>query len=270
MTRKAIDVTPPDTDRPTARAFTERLRRRDPAVGYWVVLDAPVATERIARLGYDYVCVDGQHGLVEYSGILRALTAVDAGGRSVGLVRVGANDPFLIGQALDAGAAGVIVPLVNSADDAVSAVAASMYPPLGARSYGPMRSALRVGPKPEEANSSLACLAMIETPEGLENVEAICGVPGLTGVYVGPSDLSIAVGGAYPGDPAVAERFEAALVRIRTAAAAAGVAAGIHTPAGADAARRLDEGFTFATVSSDLVHLERAAADHLAAARAEQ
>jgi 4-hydroxy-2-oxoheptanedioate aldolase len=133
-----------------------------------------------------------------------------------------------------------------------------------------MRSALRVGPRPEEANAAVTCLAMIETPEGLEDVEAICAVPGLTGVYVGPSDLSIAVGGAYPGDPAVADVFEVALVRIREAAAAAGVAAGIHTPAGADAARRLAEGFTFATVSSDLTHLERAAADHLAAARGEQ
>jgi 4-hydroxy-2-oxoheptanedioate aldolase len=91
-------------------------------------------------------------------------------------------------------------------------------------------------------------------------------VTGLTGVYVGPSDLCLAVGGAYPGDPAVSDVFEAALERIRTAAADAGVAAGIHTANGDDAARRLSEGFTFATVSSDLVHLERAAADHLAKA----
>jgi 4-hydroxy-2-oxoheptanedioate aldolase len=253
-----------------ARAFTDRLRRREPAVGYWVVLDSPVSTERIGRLGYDYVCVDAQHGLVEYSGILRALTAVDAAGASVGLVRVGANDPFLIGQALDAGAAGVIVPLVNSAEDAARAVSASTYPPHGTRSYGPMRSALRVGPVPAESNAAVACLAMIETPEGLAAVEQICAVPGLTGVYVGPSDLCLAVGGAFPGDPAVADVFEAALERVRSAAAAAGVAAGIHTANGADAAKRLSEGFTFASVSSDLVHLERAAAEHLAAARVDR
>lgn len=263
-------MTTPSDARPTARAFTEKLRRREQAIGYWVVIDSPISTERLARLGFDYVCIDAQHGLVEYSGILRNLMAVEAGGSSVGMVRVGANDPFLIGQSLDAGAAGVIVPLVSSAADAERAVAAAMYPPLGIRSYGPMRSALRVGPKPADANASVAVLAMIETPEGLENVEAICAVPGLTGVYIGPSDLCIAVGGAFPGDPAVAEEFEAALVRIRDAAEAAGVAAGIHTPAGADAARRLAQGFTFATVSSDLVHLEKAAADHLTAARGEQ
>lgn len=249
--------------RVSARAFVERLRARQRAAGYWVVLDSPVSTERISRLGYDYVCIDAQHGLLDYSGILRALTAIDAGGRSVGMVRVGANDAFQIGQALDAGAAGVIVPLVNSADDAARAVAAATYPPQGIRSYGPMRSALRVGPNPAEANASIACVAMIETPEGLENVEKICAVPGLTGVYVGPSDLCLAVGGAFPGDPAVAEAFEAALERVRTAAAEAGIAAGIHTASGEDAARRLGQGFTFATISCDLVHLERAAADHL-------
>ncbi|WP_329101758.1 aldolase/citrate lyase family protein [Micromonospora sp. NBC_01699] len=256
----------PNATRPTARAFVDRLRRRDRALGYWVVLDSPVSTERIARLGYDYVCVDAQHGLVEYAGILRGLTAIDAGGGSVGLVRVGANDPYHIGQALDAGAAGVIVPLVDSVDDAVAAVASATYPPHGVRSYGPMRSALRVGPLPAEANASVACLAMIETAAGLANVERICTVPGLTGVYVGPSDLCLAVGGAYPGDPEVTDVFEAALARIRRAAADAGVAAGIHTAGGHDAANRLAEGFTFATVSSDLVHLERAAADHLRAA----
>lgn len=256
-------MTDQSTTDPTARAFIDRLRSRDRALGYWVVLDSPVSTERIARLGYDYVCIDAQHGLVEYGGILRGLTAVDAGGSSVGVVRVGANDPFHIGQALDAGAAAVIVPLVNSADDAARAVASATYPPQGVRSYGPMRSGLRVGPVPAEANASVACLAMIETPEGLENVEEICAVPRLAGVYVGPSDLCLAVGGAHPGDPAVADVFEAALERVRTAAKAAGVAAGIHTAHGADAAKRLAEGFTFATVASDLTHLEQAAAEHL-------
>lgn len=107
---------------------------------------------------------------------------------------------------------------------------------------------------------------MIETPEGLANVEEICAVPGLDGVYVGPSDLRLAVGGAHPQDPAVADEFEAAVTRVREAAAAAGVAAGIHTPEGAVAARRLAEGFTFASVASDLTHLKAASAAHLKAA----
>lgn len=107
---------------------------------------------------------------------------------------------------------------------------------------------------------------MIETPQGLENVEAICATKGLAGVYVDPSDLRIAVGGAHSQDPAVDDVFEAALVRIREAAAAAGIAAGIHTPDGATASRRLAQGYTFASVAADLVHLKLAATAHLKAA----
>lgn len=250
----------------SAREFATRLRNRERILGYWSVLDCPVATEWLAYVGWDYLALDLQHGLIGYSGMLSGLTAVDAAGGPVGLVRVEANDPTPIGRALDAGAAGVIVPLVNDAAGAARAVAAATYPPNGIRSYGPMRSQLRIGPVPGEADRDTVVLAMIETPEGLANVEEICAVPGLDGVYVGPSDLRLAVGGAHPQDPAVADEFEAAVTRVREAAAAAGVAAGIHTPEGAVAARRLAEGFTFASVASDLTHLKAASLAHLKAA----
>jgi len=249
--------------------LTTAIRARERVLGYWITLDSPVSTERIARTGWDYVALDAQHGLFSYEGMLRGITAVDAVG-GVAWVRVEANDPTYIGKALDAGASGVIVPLVDDAAQAAAAVAAAKYPPLGRRSYGPMRSALRVGPTPADSNDTTLVFAMIETPEGLANVAEICATPGLDGVYVGPSDLCLAVGGAFPNDPAVADVFEAALVTVREAAAAAGVAAGIHTAAGSQAARRLAEGYTFATVSSDLTHLEQAAAGHLAAARSNE
>ncbi|WP_128374422.1 HpcH/HpaI aldolase family protein [Streptomyces cavernae] len=253
----------------TAAAFATALRGREPLVGYWCVLDAPVATERLARLGYDYIALDAQHGLIGYAGVLASLTAIDTrGSTAVGLVRVEANDPSPIGKALDAGAAGVIVPLIDTARDAADAVAAVRYPPLGRRSYGPMRSGLRIGPNPADAHRQTVVLAMIETAEGLANVEEICATEGLDGVYIGPSDLRIALGGATSTDPAVAAEFEAALETVRKTAAAAGIAAGIHNPDGASAAKRLAEGFTFATVACDLVHLEQAAAGHLTAARA--
>ncbi len=247
--------------------FARRVRAREQIVGYWVVLDSPVSTERIAGLGYDYVCFDAQHGLLDYKGLLAGLTAVDAGGESVGLVRVGANDPFLIGQSLDAGAAGIIVPLVNTAEDAARAVASAKYPPTGVRSYGPMRSALRVGPVPAESDEATVVLAMIETPQGLENVEAIAATPGIDGLYIGPSDLRIAVGGASPMDGSVDDVFEAAVRRICAAAESAGVTAGFHTPSGQVAAQRLGEGFTLTTVSADLTHLEQVARAHLDTAR---
>ena len=242
--------------------FRRRLRSRDRLVGYWCVLDAPVATERIARLGFDYIAIDMQHGLVGYSGLVAGLTAVDAAGRGVGLVRVGENAVAAIGRALDAGAVGVIIPLVDDVDDAARAVAAARYGG-GRRSYGPMRAGLRIGPTPADTDEAVGVLVMIETASGLEHVEEICRVPGVDGVYVGPSDLRLALGGATTSDPAVDESFERALERIACAAREADIAAGIHTPNGSVAARRLAEGFTFASIASDLTHLELAAKDHL-------
>lgn len=250
-----------------AADFAQRVRAREPLVGYWVMLDAPPSTERLAALGYDFICLDAQHGLIGYSGLLAGLMAIDAGGRSVGLVRVGANDPFLIGQALDAGAGGVIVPLINTADDARRALAAARYPAYGVRSYAPMRAGLRIGPVPADADRSVVVLAMIETHDGLANVEEICAVEGLDGIYVGPYDLRLALGGAYPTDPSLDDAFDEAVQRINRAAQQAGICAGFHTFDGATAAMRLEQGFTLATVCCDLTHLEQAAADHLRAAR---
>lgn len=251
----------------TAVEFAAKVRGRETVLGYWAVLDNPVGTERLARTGYDYVALDAQHGLIGYSGLLRGLTAIDAAGGCVGLVRVEANDITPIGRALDAGAAGVIVPLINTAADAAAAVAATRYPPVGIRSYGPMRSGLRIGPEPALANRSVVVLAMIETPQGLANVEEIAATPGLDGLYIGPSDLTLAVGGATPSDAAVADVFDKALTRVRNACEAAGITTGIHSASGTIAARRLAEGFTFVSIASDLTHLEQAARDHLAAAR---
>ncbi|WP_069868423.1 HpcH/HpaI aldolase family protein [Streptomyces malaysiensis] len=251
----------------SALEFARRVRNRQHAIGYWVVLDDPIATERLARLGYDYVAVDAQHGLIGYTGIRNAMLAIDAGATSAAMARVEQNDPFAIGRVLDAGATGVIVPLIDSAEDAAAAVRATRYPPEGRRSYGPMRAQLRVGPGPAEANESVLLLAMIETPQGLRNVAEICATPGLDGIYVGPSDLRLAVGGETSTDPAVDEVFEQAVEKIAKAAEAAGIAAGIHTPNGEVARRRLEQGYTFASVASDLVHLEQAAKAHLSAAR---
>jgi 4-hydroxy-2-oxoheptanedioate aldolase len=253
-----------------AAEFAAKVRRRETVVGYWVVLDSPAMAERLARLGWDYVSLDAQHGLFGYSGMLAALTAIDAGGQSVGMVRVAANDATPIGRALDAGAAGVIVPLVNCAEDAAKAVSASRYPPVGIRSYGPMRSMLRIGPTPADADASVVVLAMIETPEGLDNVEAIAATPGLDGLYIGPSDLTLAVGGKTSTDPSVADAFEAALVRIRRACEDNGIAAGLHTRSGEEAAKRASEGFTVLSVAGDAQHLEAIAKSHLDAARGDR
>ncbi|MFD7154804.1 HpcH/HpaI aldolase/citrate lyase family protein [Kribbella sp. NPDC059898] len=256
----------------SANDFALKVRAREQLVGYWITLDSPAAAERIGRLGYDYVVLDAQHGLIGYQGLVTGLLAIDAGSSigprpSVGLVRVEANDPTPIGRALDAGAIGVIVPLIDTAADVARAVRAAKYPPAGARSFGPMRAALRIGPVPADSNDATVVLAMIETALGLENVAEICATPGLDGVYVGPSDLSLALGARFPGDPDVDGPFEEALELIARTAREAGVAAGIHTFDGESAKRRLAQGYTFATVASDLSHLEAIAAAHLETAR---
>jgi 4-hydroxy-2-oxoheptanedioate aldolase len=252
----------------SALDFARRLRNHETLIGYWINMDSPASTERLARVGYDYLCIDQQHGLLGYDGLRNALLATDAGShlgpkQTVGLVRAAANDLTWIGQALDAGASGIIVPLVNTAADAAKAVRNIRYAPFGDRSYGPMRAMLRIGPVPAEVNEAVVVIVMIETSEGLANVEQIAATPGIDALYIGPSDLALAVGAAYPTDPSIAEVFDAALERIKLAATAAGIAVGIHAPSGAVAAQRLAEGFTFSSVSSDLVHLEQVAAAHL-------
>lgn len=251
-----------------AAEFAARVRSRQRLLGYWVTLDAPPATERLAGAGYDYLVLDGQHGLLEYRGLLAGLMAVDAAASAVGLVRVEANDPAVIGHALDAGAAGVIVPLVSSAAEAEAAVRAVRYPPAGNRSFGPARSGLRIGPAPADSNEAVVVLAMIETAAGLREVAEIAATPGLDGLYIGPNDLRLALGGLTPDDPDRDEDLAAALVAVLEACDAAGIAAGIFTPSGEVAAQRLREGFSFVTVASDLAHLEHAARNHLAVARA--
>jgi 4-hydroxy-2-oxoheptanedioate aldolase len=250
-----------------ATEFTARARRREGVVGYWLTLDSPVLAERLAGVGYDYVVLDAQHGELDGRAQLAALIAVDATAEAAALVRVEANHGTPIGRALDSGAAGVIVPLINSVEDAAAAVAAARYPPAGLRSFGPLRSDLRIGPAPTEVNATVLVLGMIETAAGLAAVEDIAATPGLDGIYIGPADLSLGVGAAAPGDPAAAEDLAAAMVRIRLACEHNGIIAGVHTPSGEVAAQRLAEGFTFVTVAHDVGHLVAAARAHLDLAR---
>lgn len=253
---------------PTPESFAARLRGRERLIGYWIALDNPAGTERIAGLGYDYIGVDGQHGVLHQPGWQAAMLAVDARGRSAGVIRVPSPDPVAIGIALDTGARAVVVPMVESAEEALTVVRACRHHPKGTRSLGgPVRAELRLGSVPAEIDERVACIVMIETAAALEDLEAICATDGLDAVYVGPADLSAALGARWFGDPAAAGDLEAALARITDAARRHGIACGIHVLDGAGAAKRLTEGFTFATVSSDITHLQQAAAAHLASAR---
>ncbi len=161
------------------------------AFGLWSAIPSSFSAELVAGTDVDYVCVDQQHGVVNYASMVPMLQAIEAAGATP-ITRVLSNDPFRIMKALDAGAWGVIVPLVNGAGEAARAMAACRYPPHGIRSYGPIRAASVIGSRnPEDLAGEVLCLVMVETREALENVEEIAATPRVDGIYIGPADLAI-------------------------------------------------------------------------------
>ena len=238
-------------------------------IGGWLSLANTHTAELLANAGFDWLCIDLQHGLLDYRDLLHMLPAISTTGTTP-LVRVSGNDPKQIMKVLDAGAMGVIVPLVNNRAEAAAAIAACRYPPLGMRSFGPIRAALYGGRGyAAEANDQIACIAMIETREGIDNLEEIVTTPGLGGVYIGPSDLALALGLPPHGDTenpqhlATVELILAACKRYK-------VPAGIHTSSLEWTKRRLAAGFEFVTLGSDAGFLMQAASRDLAAARGAQ
>jgi 4-hydroxy-2-oxoheptanedioate aldolase len=166
----------------------------------WLSVSHGFTAEVMARQGFDALCVDMQHGTTDMNDVwpmLQAISQTD----TVPVVRVPWNEPPTIMKALDLGAYAIIVPLINTADDAAKAVAACRYPPVGMRSSGPVRAVHYGGADYlAKANDEIVVMAMIETKEGLANLDKICATPGLDAVYIGPADLSFALGLAPRGD----------------------------------------------------------------------
>ena len=224
----------------------------------WLTIADPFSALLLARAGFDSVTIDLQHGLFDEGTAIRTLMALgDARPRR--WVRVGANDPAAVGRMLDAGADGLIVPMVNSAAEARALAFASHYPPAGGRSFGPALAALRPGGTPAPR-----ILAMIETREALDDVHAILAVDGIDGVYVGPNDLGLGLG-LGPGSDRTEPEMLAALGRIAGAARAVGKQAGLFCLSARYAAARAADGFDLLTVAVDAALLRDAAADALAA-----
>lgn len=185
----------------------------------------PVVIESIAPL-FDFVVIDMQHGLWDHHQMINAVRATQPGG-AMAIVRVPTLDKGLIGRALDAGAMGIIIPGVESAEQVRAAVTACRYEPIGERSYGPIAAMVRYGlDYVETANDTVLVIPMIETKTGLERADEICAVPGVDAVYVGPFDLSISMGG-QPTKAAV-EELAPTLEHLATVAAKHGVVPGIH------------------------------------------
>jgi 4-hydroxy-2-oxoheptanedioate aldolase len=217
----------------------------------------------VARLDYDYICVDMQHGLIGYSDMVPMLQAITLGAATP-TVRVPWNEPGIIGKVLDAGAMAVIVPMVNSAEEAAAALSRGRYAPEGARSSGPIRAAPVEGPEyNDEANVHTAIIPMVETVEAVDNLDGILHTPGVETIYVGPNDLSVSMGlGRDCVDPA----FHDVLDHIVAKCEEHGVVPGIHCNPG-NVRERITRGFRMVTVNSELTAMRSGLAGDLATAR---
>jgi 4-hydroxy-2-oxoheptanedioate aldolase len=236
-------------------------------IGGWCAIPNAFSAELMGRCGWDWVCVDMQHGLIGYEQAAAMLQALAITG-TPSWVRVPWNQPDSIMKMLDAGAQGIIVPMVGTADDARRAVEAMKYPPLGSRSWGPIRASLDVeGYSPTVANTRTVLAAMIETVEGVKNMDAIMSVEGVDAIYVGPSDLGLTHGMAPTLAPEPGSPHERLILDVLAACQANGVVPGVHTDGIETALRRREAGFRMITVGSDAVLMRKAASEALSAMR---
>ncbi len=216
----------------------------------WLAIPNSFSAETMAHQGWDSLTIDLQHGVVDYQAMLTMLQAISTTD-TVPIVRVPWLEPGILMKTLDAGAYGIICPMVNTRDDAERLAAYTHYAPRGTRSFGPIRGLIYGGPDyGDKANDTVVILAMIETKQGLDNLDDILAVDGIDGVYIGPSDLSLSLG-CRPVfddcDPPAAQAIDHILARAK----AHGKRACVHNGAAPSALSRIAKGFDLVTISSD-------------------
>ena len=241
-----------------------------PALNGWLSIGSPFTAEIMAAQDFDSLTVDMQHGALDYSNLLPMMQAMRASGKTL-MARVPWNEPGVIMKAMDAGAYGIICPMINSRAEAEALVSTMRYPPHGTRSFGPTRVNFAAGSDYfSSANDEVLAIAMIETREAIDNVQDIVTTPGLDAIYIGPADLTLgATNGALPPgfDREEPEMLEI-IHRILKAAKDAGIRAGIHCGTPAYAAKAIGWGFDLTTISGDVRLLAGAAESTLSEARA--
>mgnify|MGYP001190707034 CR=1 FL=1 len=233
------------------------------SINGWLSIPSAFGAEVMACQGYNSLTIDIQHGVIDYAEAVRILQAV-AAYPITPLVRVSWLEPALIMKALDCGASGIICPMINNRAQAEKFVSFCRYPPLGMRSFGPTRALYSYGSDYyKEANQEILCLAMIETVEAMENLESIVSTPGLDGVYIGPSDLSLGIGNGKlpPGFDREEQEMKVAIKSVLKAAKKANIVAGLHCGSSKYGAKAINWGFDMITVSSDARLLATAASN---------
>lgn len=239
-----------------------KLKRNEITFGVTLGIGAPEVSEALGNLGLDWINFDMQHTSLDTETVQAMIQALSYS-KTVPIVRVISNDLGLINRALDIGAHAVIVPLVNSSQDAERAVSSAMYPPKGVRSYGPRRPALRDPDYVNTANQEVMVIPQIETQQALENLEEILSTDGIDAAFVGPNDLSMSLGVFRKFD---SPEFLKAVERFVSACEAHGVAPGLLAPAG-PVERSVRQGFKLISIGGDLGILASGVTDLLAKAR---
>jgi 4-hydroxy-2-oxoheptanedioate aldolase len=243
---------------------TDKLRGGQPTVGSWVSLCSPVAAETMAGIGWDWLVVDVEHSLVGFDTMVNCFRAIQLGG-AVPMARVPWNETIWIQRTLDAGALGLVVPMVNTVEDAAKAVSNMKYAAKGIRSWGGSRVAPYIeGDYRAWTDENLAIMVMIETVQAVEMAEAILSVEGVVGCLIGPSDLALSMGVRDTG-PGTAH--EAAIMEVLQAAKKAGKAAGKFCGSAAEVNVRIAQGFQFLALDSDIGLMAKAARAEFAALR---
>lgn len=244
--------------------FKHALAEGRQQLGLWSSLSSNYTVEVIAGAGYDWILLDTEHSPNDLESVLAQLQAVAAYPQTAAVVRVAWNDPVLIKRYLDVGAQSLLIPYVQNADEARAAVAATRYPPQGVRGVAGGARASRFGRirgYAQRAHEELCLLVQVETAQALENIEAICAVEGVDGVFIGPADLHASLGYlGETGNPAVVPVIEDAIRRIRKA----GKPAGVLTAADAEIRRYIEAGCLFTAVGSDVGLLARGSEQLLA------
>jgi 4-hydroxy-2-oxoheptanedioate aldolase len=250
-----------------ANKLREIWKKGDAVVNAWLSIPSAFAAEVMSHQGFDSLTIDMQHGVVDYQVAVTMLQAISTTG-AVPLARVPWNDPARIMKILDAGAYGVICPMINTRKEAEALVAASKYYPAGYRSWGPVRASIYAGTDytPARANAELLVIPMIETAEAVKNIDDILSVPGIDAVYVGPADLSITLGCTPKLDQTEAPVVEAQ-AQIAAACKRHNVVAGIHCGVAAYALKMIAAGYQFVTLASESRMMAARAAEEVAAVR---
>ncbi len=238
-----------------AFSLARRLRAGETVFSAWTTLASPLVIEAIAREGFAAVNLDSQHGMWDVASLIAGIGAAYAGGATP-LVRVPLEDFALVSRALDLGAEAIIAPMINNGTDARLFVAAAKYPPLGERSWGPVRAMMLQGHAApadylRDANQGTLTMAMIETPSALNNVHEIAGTAGIDALFVGPYDLATSLSAGTAQD-ITAPEVERAIDEICAAAKKAGKIPGIYCRDPARALAMEKRGFRFIAVASDL------------------